>query len=93
MTHFLAGAALCILLTFLVSIIRVLRGPTAINRMLGVQAFGTAGTAVLAILAASADTPALFDAALVLALLAIVSLITFTQAYRIRIARDREATP
>jgi multicomponent Na+:H+ antiporter subunit F len=83
-------AALIILLTLLLALGRVLVGPTAVRRLLGTQAFGTAGTAVLALLALAFSSPVYLDIALVLALLAAVSVITFTQSVRIGRARRKK---
>lgn len=64
--------AAILLLTILAGLWRVLRGPTRADRLVAIQLFGTAGTALLLLLAESQSEPALRDAALVLALLAAV---------------------
>jgi len=79
-TAFFAGAALVLLALVSLALVRVLRGPDALDRMMGVQLFGTAGTGVLLLLGEALALPGLRDAALVLALLAAVSTITFTQS-------------
>ncbi len=71
--------ALAILLTLLLSFVRVFRGPSAEDRLLGIQAFGTVGTAVMLLLAESEDRQSLVDVALVLAMLSAVTVITFTR--------------
>ena len=55
------------------------RGPTPADRMLVALLFGTGGTAILALLALSGGGTALLDAALVLALLAVISGIAFAR--------------
>ena len=64
--------AALLLLTVLAGLWRVLRGPSRADRLVAVQLLGTAGTALLLVLAESQGQPALRDAALVLALLAAV---------------------
>jgi multicomponent Na+:H+ antiporter subunit F len=58
---------------------RVRRGPTAADRMLAAQLFGTTAAAVLLLLAEAAGTPALRDVALVFALLAAITVTAFTR--------------
>lgn len=70
-------AATALLLTLLVGLVRVWRGPRAEDRMLAGQLFGTTGVAILLVLAAHSNTPPLRDIALVLAALAIVTVATF----------------
>lgn len=64
--------AAVLLLTILVGLYRVVRGPTMADRLLSIQLFGTAGTAIMLLLAQAQNEPALRDAALLLALLAAV---------------------
>ncbi|MCH8551537.1 MAG: multiple resistance and pH regulation protein F [Natronospirillum sp.] len=64
--------ATVLLLTVLFGLWRVLRGPTAADRLLAIQLFGTTGAAFLLVLAMLVDIRALRDAALVIALLAAV---------------------
>lgn len=77
-------AAIVILLAALVALVTLLRAPhssstpgTAPSRILAVQLFGTAGTAVLLALQVAAANPALLDVALTLGLLAAVAVATF----------------
>ncbi len=70
-------SATALLLTLLVGLIRVWRGPRAEDRMLAGQLFGTTGVAILLVLAARNNAPSLRDIALVLAALAIVTVATF----------------
>ena len=59
---------LLLLLTLGAGIWRALRGPTAADRMLAVQVFGTTAVATLLLLAQGSDIAALRDVALVFAL-------------------------
>ena len=58
---------------------RVLRGPTAADRMLAVQLFGTTAVALLLLLAQATGGAALRDVALVIALLAAVTAVAFVR--------------
>ena len=59
-----------LLLTLVIGLRRVLRGPGRVDRLLAVQLFGTTGAALLLVMAQWQGAPGLRDAALVLALLA-----------------------
>lgn len=78
MTLFFTAAAAAVLVTLALGLVRVLLGPTDGDRMLGAQLIGTAGVAILALLSAVLGQPALIDVALVLALLAAVSVAALT---------------
>ena len=69
----LLPALVVLLLTVGAGLVRALRGPTLADRMLAVQLLGTGGVAVLLLLSALLQTPALLEVALVLALLAVVA--------------------
>jgi len=56
---------------------RILRGPSQSDRMLSAQLLGTTAVAITVVLARPQNLPALFDVALVLALLAAVKLVAF----------------
>ncbi|GJL77431.1 MAG: hypothetical protein NPINA01_04200 [Nitrospinaceae bacterium] len=58
---------------------RILRGPTAADRMMAAQLFGTTAVAVLLLLAQATGKPALSDVALVFALLAAVTTVAFVR--------------
>ena len=64
---------LVLLLTLVLGAVRALRGPTLEDRMPSVQLFGTNGVALLLLLGALVEAPALLDVALVLALLSAVA--------------------
>jgi len=79
MSQFHLGVAIWLLATLAAGMIRVVRGPTAADRMLAAQLFGTTGVATLLLLAEAWEKAALIDVALVLALLATVIGITFVR--------------
>lgn len=62
--------ACLLLLSILVGLWRIVFGPSRIDRLIAVQLFGSAGTAMLLLLSQSQRMPALLDVALILALLA-----------------------
>jgi multicomponent Na+:H+ antiporter subunit F len=70
MTSFLFIAAGFVLVMAAFGLIRVLRGPGNADRILSVQLIGSAGGAILLLLAAATKTPSIVDVALMLALLA-----------------------
>jgi multicomponent Na+:H+ antiporter subunit F len=72
----------CILLfNVIAGLIRVLRGPTAPDRMLAAQLFSTTGVAVLILLAKAMNMPSLLDVALIFALLAAVAVVAFVTRF------------
>ncbi len=79
MTAYLASIAGLLLLTLLAGLARILLGPSPADRMLVSQLFGTAGVAVLILLGLVQEQPELFNAALVVALLAPLTLIVFVR--------------
>lgn len=77
MTTYLTVITSFLLVVLLVGLWRIMRGPRQADRMLAAQLFGTVGVAVLMLLAIIQQQPALLNTALVLALLAPLTLITF----------------
>jgi len=73
------GMALFLLLTLVVGMWRVLRGPTLADRMLAGQLFGTTAVACLLLLAQAFERPSLRDVSLVFAFLAAVTAIAFVR--------------
>src|SRR5680860_93628 len=74
--------AVFLLANLLAALLRIVRGPTAADRMLAALLFGTTGVAILLLLAHATDGPplvALIDVALVFALLAAVAGAAFAQ--------------
>jgi multicomponent Na+:H+ antiporter subunit F len=78
MNHYL-WVALLILISVIVGLIRIWKGPTDADRMLAAQLFGTGGVAVLLILAHAMQMPSLVDVALVYALLAATATVVFVR--------------
>jgi multicomponent Na+:H+ antiporter subunit F len=79
MVHVQLAIALLLLMTMLAGLIRVWLGPTAADRMLAAQLFGTTGVGVLLLLAGALGLPSALDVALVLALLAAVTVVVFVR--------------
>ena len=79
MNTLVLAVALFLLANLVVALIAAARGPTPADRMLMALLIGTTGTAILALLAHAMHLPALFDVALVLALLATISGIAFAK--------------
>jgi multicomponent Na+:H+ antiporter subunit F len=71
--------SLVLLFTIVLGMFRVLIGPTAVDRMLAAQLFGTCGVAILLLLAKGMQAPVLLDIALVFALFAALTAITFVR--------------
>lgn len=71
--------ALALMLILLLAFVRVFRGPSAEDRLLGIQSFSTIGTAIIILLSQSSPLQGLLDVALILAMLAAVTVITFTR--------------
>ncbi|MCG6860930.1 MAG: multiple resistance and pH regulation protein F [Chromatiaceae bacterium] len=88
MNAILAAFALVLLLALGAGLIRVLLGPTPSDRLMAAQLMGTAGIAILLLLAPVVRVPALVDVALVFALLAAVAVAAFTR--RRQTAQDGE---
>ncbi|MGD8842019.1 MAG: monovalent cation/H+ antiporter complex subunit F [Gammaproteobacteria bacterium] len=82
MADLLALSALCLMLSLLLGLLRVMRGPGAADRMLAVQLIGTAGVGLALLLSLLLDQSGLIDVALVLALLAAVAAAAFTGRQR-----------
>jgi multicomponent Na+:H+ antiporter subunit F len=78
------GVALFLLLTVLLGLVRVARGPTFGDRILVAQLFGTSGVSVLLLLSADPGRSHLRNVALVFSLLAAVTVIAF-----VRVASNR----
>lgn len=60
-----------------VGLIRILRGPTAADRIQAGQLFGTVTVAILLLLAIILEKPVYFDVALVFALLSVLAVVAF----------------
>lgn len=84
MTLLAAPLALFLLLNLAAALLWVARGPTAADRMLVALLFGTTGVGVLLLLGAAGAGAAVFDVALVLALLAAVAGVAFARRAWVR---------
>jgi multicomponent Na+:H+ antiporter subunit F len=82
MAELLTGAAALVLLSVLAGLARALRGPSRADRLLAAQLLSTGGIGVLLLLGA-AGAPALFDVALVLALVGAFASVAFIMASRV----------
>lgn len=71
------GVAVFLLLTVLVGLVRVARGPTLADRIMVAQLFGTTGVAVLLLLSADQGMSALRNVALIFAVLAPITVVAF----------------
>ncbi len=84
MTLILNAVTAFLLLTLLIALIRIWRGPEPADRMLASQLFGTTGVALLLVLSYAQSMPALMDAALTLAVLSVLAIVAFvTRVVRI----------
>ncbi|MEW6353295.1 MAG: monovalent cation/H+ antiporter complex subunit F [Pseudomonadota bacterium] len=90
MTELYLGLALFLLLNIVAGLLRVARGPTRADRMLAAQLFGSTGVAILLLLAEAQQAPALRDAALVFALLAVLATVAFVRRVGSRDAEARD---
>jgi multicomponent Na+:H+ antiporter subunit F len=82
MTSFLFAAAIFVLVMEALGLVRILRGPANADRILSVQLIGSGGVAVLLLLSAATQTPAIMDVALMLALLATFVSVAFLRDVR-----------
>lgn len=80
MADVLQVIAAAMLLTVAAGLVRVVRGPSPADRLMGAQLVGTGGIAVLLLLAAASRDWAIIDVALVLALLAAFAAVGFVKA-------------
>ncbi|MCC5887982.1 MAG: hypothetical protein JJT88_16225 [Gammaproteobacteria bacterium] len=79
MTAFYLAGALFLLANVVVALARVLRGPTAADRMLSGALMGTTAVAVLLLLYGATGIEALIDVALIFAILAAMAVVTFVR--------------
>ncbi len=77
--------ALVLLISMAAGLVRVVIGPSPADRMMAAQLLGTSGIAILLLLSAALEVPALTDVGLIFALLAAVSVAAFT---RRRVGQD-----
>ncbi len=77
MTELYPFVALLLLLNVVVGMVRILRGPTAADRMLAAEMFATSAVVIVLLMAVVSGNLALIDVALVFALLAALASVTF----------------
>jgi multicomponent Na+:H+ antiporter subunit F len=90
MTEFYYTAALIVLANIAVSLLRVLKGPTGVDRMIGVQLIGTGGAALLVLLWLVDGSAGVLDVALLLTLLAAFAVVGFVKGGKADGAGDPE---
>ncbi|QKT03825.1 multiple resistance and pH regulation protein F [Ectothiorhodospiraceae bacterium 2226] len=90
MSGIYAGAVVFLLVNIVVGLLRVLRGPTAADRMLAADLFATAAVAIMLLLSVVAAEPALVDVALVFALVSVLAAVTFVSRLWSEQEREKE---
>lgn len=93
MSLFLAGSAFFVLCATALGLLRLLKGPRAVDRMMTVQLAGTAGAGVCLLLAIARDMPSLIDVALTLAVLAVLGTATISRLAAREPARGLPSPP
>ena len=91
MTGFLVGAAVAVLVTVVVGLARILRGPGDADRIMAAQLLGTGGVAALLLAGIARGRPETQDVALTLALLAAFASVAFVKG--VAIFQDRASPP
>jgi multicomponent Na+:H+ antiporter subunit F len=71
--------AIFVLAMVTVGLLRIVRGPTAADRMMAAQLLGTGGVAVLLLFSAATTNQSIVDVALLLALLAAFATVAFVR--------------
>ncbi|HMR33573.1 MAG TPA: monovalent cation/H+ antiporter complex subunit F [Geminicoccaceae bacterium] len=80
MAEFLLAAAGMVLVSVALGLVRVLRGPGTVDRMMAAQLLGSGGVAILLLLGNATAQPAAVDVALTLALLAAFASVALARA-------------
>jgi multicomponent Na+:H+ antiporter subunit F len=88
---FLMAAAGAVLVTVVVGLARILRGPGDADRVMAAQLLGTGGVAALLLAGIARGRPATLDVALTLALLAAFVSIAFVKGAAL--AQNADSTP
>lgn len=79
-----SAAALAILVSMLLVLIRALKGPTVYDRILAVNSFGTLTVLLISVYGFLTDRPDFLDIALVYALINFISIIAVSKFVRFR---------
>lgn len=74
-----AAAALAVLVTMILVLVRALKGPTVFDRILAVNAFGTLTVVLIAVIGFVQGRPEFLDLALVYALINFIGTIAVTK--------------
>lgn len=82
MTDWFLLAATGLLITIALALWRIARGPSRADRMMAAQLVGTSGIAIVLLLAAASRMWAMLDVAIVLSLLAALSVVAFAKSLR-----------
>lgn len=82
MDEFLIGVATFLLANLVLGLLRLRRGPAPADRLLALLLFGTITVAIVLLLAHAQHVPALSTVALLIAVLAAIAAIAFTQMPR-----------
>jgi multicomponent Na+:H+ antiporter subunit F len=77
--EFFVGVAVFLLLNIAAGMARIFRGPTAGDRILALQLFGTTGVAILVLLAEGLGRPDLRNVAFLFAVLAVLAMVAFVR--------------
>jgi multicomponent Na+:H+ antiporter subunit F len=90
MTEFLLAAAGLVMITVVVGLVRILRGPGDAERVMAAQLLGTGGVAALLLVGVARGRAAALDVALTLAVLAVFASIAFVKGAAL--AQDEQTT-
>ena len=82
MTEFLLAAAVFVLATVALGLVRLLRGPSDADRMMAAQLLGTGGVAALLLLGVASGVGAVAEVGLLLALLSAFASVAFVVGAR-----------
>lgn len=77
MAELYPAVTVLLLINIVVGMVRILRGPTAADRMLAAEMFATSAVVIVLMMAFGTDNLALIDVALIFALLAALASVTF----------------
>jgi multicomponent Na+:H+ antiporter subunit F len=80
----LAGGVAGLLVAMGLMIVRLLRGPTAYDRVLAVNSFGTKTVLMIALMGFAVGRPDFLDVAIVYALINFISTIALMKVFRLR---------
>jgi len=80
MTEFLLAAAVFVLLTVAIGLVRILAGPGNVDRTMALQLLGTGGITALLLVSVATDVRGTGDVALGLALLAAFAAVAFVNS-------------